>query len=55
MKGERVPKPKLLDTNGHTGESLQRCAQRNKDARKKHAEAVEVDKQSTNSQQIVNK
>ena len=42
MKGERVPKPKLLDTNGQTGESLQRCAQRNKDARKKHAEAVEV-------------
>ena len=42
MKGERVPKPKLLDTNGHTGESLQRCARRNKDTRKIHAEAVEV-------------
>jgi hypothetical protein len=42
MKGERVPKPKMLDTNGHTGESLQRCARRNKDARQQNAVAVEV-------------
>jgi hypothetical protein len=42
MKGERVPRPKMLDTTGHTGESLARCARRNKAARQQNAVAVEV-------------